>query len=170
MRFSSTLFVFSDVDSAFQVALHSVSLPAVNWHIALQSRFEAMYLDRLDGRIDTASFDRKASEWRTEQDRLTREIQGRGESDQTHLSEVVTLLEIAGKAQESFVIRPAREKRRLLNFLLSSCTWKSGELDATLRQPFDMLRDTIQAHGGPRLDTDVPKPTFENWLPGLDSN
>jgi site-specific DNA recombinase len=136
----------------------------------LQSRIEAMYLDRLDGRIDTTFFDRKASEWRSEQDRLSREIQNHRGSDQTYLSEGVRLLELAGKTQELFLIQPPREKRRLLNFLLSNCTWKGGALDATFRQPFDMLRDTIQAHRSRCLDASVPKPTFENWLPGLDSN
>jgi hypothetical protein len=63
---------------------------------SLQNRIEAMYLDRLDGRIDTAFFDRKASEWRNEQSKLTREIQDHRESDRTYLFKGVRLLEIAG--------------------------------------------------------------------------
>ena len=35
-----------------------------------------------------------------------------------------------------------REKRRLLNFVLSNCTWENGEVVATFRQPFDMLAET----------------------------
>ena len=136
----------------------------------LQSRIEAMYLDRLDGRIDTAFFDRKASEWRNEQGRLTREIQDHRDSDQTYLCEGVRLLVLAGKAQGLFLMQPALEKRRLLNFLLSNCTWKDGELDATFRQPFDMLSDTIKAHRSPSLDMGIQQAGFENWLPGLDSN
>ena len=31
------------------------------------------------------------------------------------------------------------EKRRLLNFVLSNCTWKGSELQAEFRQPLDML-------------------------------
>jgi len=94
----------------------------------LQNRIESMYLDGLDGRIDTAFFDRKGSEWRVEQGRLTREIQTHRGSNQTYLSEGVKLLELAGKAQELFLVQPDGEKRRLLNFLLSNCTWKGGEL------------------------------------------
>lgn len=33
-----------------------------------------MYLDKLDGRVDTAFFDSKLAEWRTEQDRLLRDV------------------------------------------------------------------------------------------------
>jgi hypothetical protein len=35
-----------------------------------------------------------------------------------------------------------REKRRLLNFLLSNCSWEDGEVVATFRQPFDFLAQT----------------------------
>jgi site-specific DNA recombinase len=33
-----------------------------------------MYVDKLDGRIDNAFFDRKSAEWRAEQDRILRDI------------------------------------------------------------------------------------------------
>jgi site-specific DNA recombinase len=86
----------------------------------IRARIEAMYLERLDGRIDTLFFDRRASEWRNEQSRLTRRIQDHRESDKSR-------------------------RRRLLNFLLSSCSWKTGELDATFRQPSDLSSHTIKA-------------------------
>ena len=38
-----------------------------------------------------------------------------------------------------FAQQEPREKRRLLNFLLSNCTWEDGEVTATFRQPFDLL-------------------------------
>jgi site-specific DNA recombinase len=44
----------------------------------LQARIDAMYLDKLDGRVDAAFFDRKAAEWRTEQDRAGRTIENTG--------------------------------------------------------------------------------------------
>ena len=36
----------------------------------------------------------------------------------------------------------ASEKRRLLDFLISNCSWKDGQLTARFRQPFDFLADT----------------------------
>ena len=41
--------------------------------------------------------------------------------------------------QEFVDVEEPQEKRRLLNFLLSNCTWSGGELKATFRQPFDMI-------------------------------
>jgi site-specific DNA recombinase len=35
-----------------------------------------------------------------------------------------------------------RERRRLLNFVVSNCTWKGEQLVANLRQPFDLLAET----------------------------
>jgi site-specific DNA recombinase len=136
----------------------------------IQSRIEAMYLDRLDGRIDTAFFDRKASEWRNDQNRLMKEMQEHRESDKTYMFEGVKLLEIAGKACELFSMQPAREKRRLLNFLLSNCTWKGGKLNAVFRQPFDLLSDTIRVQRDQTPVKYLESTGFENWLPWLDSN
>src|SRR5439155_10036071 len=38
----------------------------------LQSRLDTMYVDKLDGRIDPAAFDRMAAAWRSEQDECLR--------------------------------------------------------------------------------------------------
>jgi hypothetical protein len=47
--------------------------------------------------------------------------------------------ELAGRAVELFEKQPASEKRRLLDFVLSNCTWANGELTPEFRQPFDMI-------------------------------
>jgi len=44
--------------------------------------------------------------------------------------------------QRLFERQEPRQKRRLLNFLLSNCSWADGELIATFRQPFDLLAAT----------------------------
>ena len=62
----------------------------------LQNRLDAMYVDKLDGRIDEAFYDRKAGEWRTEQDRLLRSIEEHRVADRSYLDEGVQLLELGG--------------------------------------------------------------------------
>ena len=77
---------------------------------------------------------------------------------------------LAKRAHILFKKQEPREKRRLLDFVVSNCTWKNGELDATYRQPFDLLASTAHidrefvAAGAPS------EGRFENWLPGQDSN
>jgi site-specific DNA recombinase len=52
-------------------------------------RIDAMYLDKLDGRINADFFDRKAAEWRHEQDRLLRSIEMHQAANQNYLEEAV---------------------------------------------------------------------------------
>jgi site-specific DNA recombinase len=124
----------------------------------------------LDGRIEAAFFDRKASEWRSEQDRLLQSIEEHQVANQTYLEEGVRLLELAQLAHPLFQKQEPREKRRLLNFLLSNCSWKGGELIAVFRQPFDMLVDANSARKRAQEPVVPSGVSFENWLGGLDSN
>src|SRR5256885_17255662 len=88
----------------------------------LQTRVDAMYVDKLDGRVDTAFFDRKAAEWRAEQDRLLRAVETHQSANQTYLDEGVRLLELARRAHDLFRNQEPREKRRLLDFVVSNCS------------------------------------------------
>ena len=139
-------------------------------HERLQQRIHAMYVDKLDGRIDAGFFDRMSAEWRAEQDRCLREIERHTGADQSYLEEGVRVLELAKNAQRLFDKQEPREKRRLLNFVVSNCSWKEGELSVSLRQPFDLLADTAaqaeQAEGSE--DADLAKRAM--WLGGRDSN
>ena len=135
-----------------------------------QNRIDAMYVDKLDGRIDAAFFDRKASEWRSEQDGLLRSIEEHQAANQTYLEEGVRLLELAQQAHRLFQKQEPREKRRLLNFLLSNCSWKGGGLTAAFRQPFDMLVVATAAQEQAKLATTGSAAVSENWRPWGDSN
>lgn len=136
----------------------------------LQNRIDAMYLDKLDGRIDTAFFDSKSAEWRSEQDRLLRGVATHQAANETYIEEGVQLLQLAHRAHDLFERQEPAEKRRLLNFLLSNCVWKDGVLTANYRQPFDMLALARQAAGDQVGESAAEKGSFENWLPGMDSN
>jgi len=136
----------------------------------LQNRIDAMYLDKLDGRIEGAFFDQKSSEWRREQDLLLCSIEEHQSANQTYMEEGFRLLELTQRAHGLFQRQEPREKRRLLNFLLSNCSWKGGELIPVFRQPFDMLADANFARSKCDGQDGSTQPVFENWLPGQDSN
>jgi site-specific DNA recombinase len=95
-----------------------------------------MYVDKLDGRVDVAFFDKMAADWRAEQARCQREIDRHQEADKSYMDEGVQILELARNAQRLFERQEPRQKRRLLNFVLSNCTWENGEVGAIFRQPF----------------------------------
>jgi site-specific DNA recombinase len=111
-------------------------------HKRLGDRINAMYLDKLDGRVDGAFFDKMSAEWREEQNRCLQEIERHEAAEQSYMDEGVQILELARNAQRLFERQEPRQKRRLLNFVLSNCTWEDGEVVATFRQPFDLLAET----------------------------
>ncbi len=114
-------------------------------HKRLQNRIDAMYIDMLDGKIGGDFFDRMAGQWREEQSRCLRDIERHQEAEQSYMHEGMQLLELARNAQRLFEKQKPREKRRVLNFLLSNCTWEGGQIMATFRQPFDLLAQTVTA-------------------------
>jgi site-specific DNA recombinase len=101
----------------------------------LQDRINAMYVDKLDGLVDAAFFERMSNQWREEQNRCLREIERLQAADRSYMDEGVQLLELAQNAQRLFAKQEPREKRRLLNFLLSNCTWEDGEVAAPSANP-----------------------------------
>jgi site-specific DNA recombinase len=136
----------------------------------LQDRLDAMYVDKLDGRVDTVFFDRKAAEWRDEQDRLLRTIEEHRSANKTYFDEGARLLDLARHAHRLFREQVPSEKRRLLNFVLSNCIWKDRDLRVTYRQPFEMLAITARSHETLSATGASVDRLFENWLPGLGSN
>ena len=126
----------------------------------LQIRIDAMYEDKLDGKIERAFFDRKAAGWRSEQDRILHSIEEHQGANQVYLDEGVRILELSQRAYDLFKKQEPREKRRLLNFLLSNCAWKNGELTATFRQPFNMISEMNSTHQKKKATSQVKNGLF----------
>jgi hypothetical protein len=57
----------------------------------------------------------------------------------------IQLLELASEAHQLFLEQKPEEKRRLLGFLVATASWKDGELSASLRPPFDLIREGVVA-------------------------
>ena len=136
----------------------------------LNDRIHAMYVDKLDGLVDAAFYEKMSNQWREEQARCLREIERHQSADKSYLDEGVALLDLARNAQRLFAKQEPREKRRLLNFLLSNCTWEDGEVVATFRQPFDMLMETAVAATRIEAGATARSAKTEIWLGDLDSN
>jgi site-specific DNA recombinase len=130
----------------------------------LDDRIHAMYVDKLDGKIGGDFYDRFAGEWRQEQSRLQREIDRHQRADESFMDEGGQILELARNAQKLFARQEPREKRRLLNFVLSNCVWEEGEVRATFRQPFDLLAKTTALAGGPQHVNPLATAKTAVWL------
>ena len=114
-------------------------------------------------------FDHLSAEWRRNQERNLRDIELHQNADQPYLEEGVELVELARNAQRLFEEQEAKEKRRLLGFLVSNCSWKSGELTTELRQPFDHLHQTVAAAKTKKATEHAFDGLNEIWLPFVDT-
>ena len=123
-----------------------------------------MWLDKLDGKVDETFFERMSGEWRAEQDRCLREIERHQNADQSYLEEGLRILELARNAQRLFEAQEPRQKRRLINFVVSNCSWKGGELTVSLRQPFDLLAETAAIDPQAAPEGRPPLTKSEIWL------
>lgn len=74
-----------------------------------------------------------SAEWRADQGRCLWDIERHSVADQSYLEDGIRVLELAKDAQRLFDKQEPCEKRRLLNFVGSNCSWKDGELTASLR-------------------------------------
>ena len=106
----------------------------------LQKRLDVLYEDRLDGRIDAGTYDKKAAEIRQQQDRLRRRLAEFQSVPLPPLIETVDLIALTAKAADLFLDQPAAEQRKLLRLVLEDATWKGGELRMSFREPFSQLR------------------------------
>ncbi len=109
----------------------------------LQKRVDAMYVDRLDGKIEEDFYRRMRTQWRDEQERCERDIERHRNADDSYMDQGIQILHLGQNAHRLFATQSATDKRRLLNFLLSNCTWKEGTLSAEFQQPFDILAETV---------------------------
>jgi site-specific DNA recombinase len=115
----------------------------------LRDRINPTNVDKLDALMDSAFFERMSNQWREEQNGCLREIERRQNANKSYKKEGVALLDLARNAQRLFAKQEPREKRRLLNFVLSNCTWEDGEVITTVRYPCGN-RDRLCARSGGR--------------------
>jgi site-specific DNA recombinase len=73
-------------------------------------------------------------------------------------------VQIFEPARKSFRAAAAAQKRRLLNFVLSNCSWKDGEARGTFRQPFDLLAETTAMAARQEAENTGNSAKSEIWL------
>ena len=60
------------------------------------------------------------------------------------MQEGVKLLELAQRSVRLFENQAANEKRKLVDFVLSDCTWKGGETRDPISTTFALLTDAVR--------------------------
>ena len=136
----------------------------------IQNRIDAMYEDKLDGRVAGEFFDTKAAEWRAEQDRIMRDIERHPAANQNYIEEGIQLLDLARRATDLYEKQDASSRRELLGFILSNSVWADGKLTAEFRQPFDLLALATAEASKESAKEFEEGARFEKWYPRQGSN
>ncbi len=117
-----------------------------NQYQKLQDRIDAMYVDKLDGKISEELFSRKSEEWSTDQANILRKIDQHQGANRSYLEEGIRLLELAQVAVTLYEKQDTEVKRNLLNSVFSNSTWKDGKLIPAYRKLFALLAITNTAY------------------------
>jgi hypothetical protein len=102
----------------------------------LGGRLDILYEDRLDGRIDPGTYDKKAQEIRAEQWRVQARITECRSATLPPAAHALDLMSLTSRAAELFQKQTVSEKRRLLRIVLGKATRQSGEFADVLPRAF----------------------------------
>ena len=136
----------------------------------IQSRLDVLYDDRLDGRINASTYDKKAGEIRQQKDRLHRRLAEAQSAGLPPLSQVVDFVALTAKTADLFLKQSAAEQRKFLRLVLEGATWKGGQLRMSFREPFLQLRLSNRATQTNNGQLQVVEGNSHIWRRKRDSN
>ena len=149
----------------------------------IQAKLDRGYEDLLAGTISDQLWSRKSSAWEAELEAIRTELAKREQATGDYAATGASILELSQQAYTLYVTQERAEQRRLLNTLLSNCTFDRGSLSATYTKPFDLLvagnetgewrrgwdsnpragYPTRRFRGAPVTTTSVPLRAVESW-------
>lgn len=102
---------------------------------------ETAYEDRVDGTIDDRLWKKKSAGWNTELQDIEAQIEIHRRANLQYLDLGNQIIELARDAYDLYLQQSNQDRCRLLNYLLSNCTYADGTLYATYRKPFDAFAE-----------------------------
>ena len=139
-------------------------------HRRVQGKLEAMYEDRLEGRISKDVYDRKSHDLRTQSLELLGRMNEMRASAPAPVQDAIDLMDLTSRAAELFLMQPAPEKQRFLKLVLKAATWQDGRLCSEFENPFESLRRSNRVSRTKQAANGSASGEIEDWLPGMDSN
>lgn len=106
---------------------------------ALKRRSEALYIDKLDGKISEEFWEEKNNDWHAQKTNLVNKLQQLNEADKTFYEGSNLLLNFCEQAPEYFLGSNATRRKQILNLIGSNFIYKDGNLDVELTSVFDIV-------------------------------
>ncbi len=108
-------------------------------HTKIKTRMDKLTDLFLDGDITKAEHEEKREQLIQKREDIAREIASHDNADDKFSQQLISLVELASGALETFKGSTTTEKRKLLNFVFANLELNGCKLDYTLRPPFDMF-------------------------------
>jgi site-specific DNA recombinase len=129
------------------------------------SKLDAIYEDRLEGRITPEMYDRKVSDLRGQLLTLSRRIDEIRAAAPAAVEDAINLMDLTSRAADLFAVQPVHEKQGFLRLILKSATWREGELQTEFQQPFENLRRSNQLSSTKHKENGTLSNEIDIWLP-----
>ncbi len=111
----------------------------------VRRRMDSAYIDKLDGKIAEDFWQRKQADWKTEEARITTQIQSLKEPNfDERLIDVHRILELAQNAHSLYLTRKPAEQGEMLKSVLLNCSIDAVSLYPTYRSPFDLIANRVE--------------------------
>ena len=123
-------------------------------HTKIKTRMDRLTDLFLDGDLPKETYEEKRKELAQKREDILKEIESHDTADNDFSKCLISLVEVASGALETFKGSNIEEKRKLINFVFSNLELKGQNLVYTLRPPFDMF---------------IKCTTIEEWRPLVDS-
>ena len=108
-------------------------------HRIVQTKLDRGYEDYLEGKISETFWTRKSDEWETELGTVETEMGRLSRPAPDYAVTGQKILELVKQAEFLYKSQNPAEQRRLLETVLSNCTFDRGTLCPTYSKPFDLL-------------------------------
>jgi site-specific DNA recombinase len=105
----------------------------------LQVRIDRAYLDKLDGHITEKFWKIHSRKWLEEKEQLAAKTLAMQKADTHYLESATIILELAKRAAGLFKSQTAEQKRKMINLLVSNCSYKDGNIDLDLKPVFQNI-------------------------------
>jgi site-specific DNA recombinase len=136
----------------------------------LESRLEALYLDKLDRVITPEFFQAKSQEWNRTLDTVKSKLDKHRQAHGNYMEDGARLLDLSQQAAEIYRRLEMAEKKRILHLVLANSIWLNAQLIPKYRQPFETLA-LMKAQTGPGEDFSGEKAAdCKEWYTRQESN
>lgn len=123
-----------------KIQYHENALKSLNQrHSRIRNYLDKAYEDKLNGEISDDLWQRKSQEWNDELVDIGIQIRSHQNANANYFQTGVKILELANRAYNMYLKQGRHEQRKLLDTILSNCTFYRGTLYPTYRKPFDLL-------------------------------